>query len=142
MKWEYIFSTIIGVITMLIGGWSLALQILLVLMCVDIISGIIKSLKNNSYSSRQFRQGLFVKSGFFAVLILCYQVDLLLSNGVPVIRNICVLFYIAIEGSSIIENLGAMGVPIPTILVKKFQVLKEQAEQESVKQESKDNLNK
>ena len=38
-----------------------------------------------------------------------------------------VYFFIAIEGVSILENLGNIGVPIPNVLLDKLSQLKEKA---------------
>lgn len=114
-----------GVMTTLIGGWDFTLQVLLVLMAIDVLAGIIKAFHGGNFTSRQFREGLFSKSGFILVLILCFQLDTLMDNPEPFIRTICCYFYIAVEGSSIIENLGEMGVPIPSFVSKGLAKLRE-----------------
>lgn len=125
---EKIGAGIIGLLTALIGGWDLTLQVMLVLICADILTGVVKSLYLGTYTSRQFREGLLPKAGFLMVLIICNQLDILMGNSEPVIRTVCAVYYIAIEGSSIVENLGQMGVPVPTFIKNRLARLKETAE--------------
>ena len=136
MDYEKILLAGVGVVTTLIGGWDMTLQVLLILMAVDILTGVIKGLYHGEFTSKQFRQGLISKAGFLLVLILCFQVDTLMGNSDPVIRTTCAIFYITIEGSSIIENLGEMGVPIPKALTKRLAKLKDLADSEEEKTET------
>lgn len=127
----------IGILTTLIGGWDLTLQVLLILMATDVVTGVIKGLYKWDFTSRAFRQGLMSKAGFLIVIILCYQVDTLLGNAEPIIRTTCAIFYITIEGSSIIENLGEMGVPIPKALTKRLAKLKDMSDEENEESDQK-----
>lgn len=131
MNYDKILMGGIGILTTLIGGWDLTLQVLLILMGVDVISGVIKGLSKGEFTSKNFRQGLVSKAGFLIVIILCYQIDTLLGNVEPVIRTTCAIFYITIEGSSIIENLGELGVPIPKALTKRLAKLRDMSEVDS-----------
>lgn len=123
----------VGVVTTLIGGWDLTLQVLLILMATDIITGALKGWYLHQFTSKAFRQGLASKAGFIIILILCFQLDTLMGNAQPVIRTTCAIFYITIEGTSIIENLGEMGVPIPNALTKRLAKLKDLPESEEEK---------
>lgn len=125
MDLEKIGFGVIGIGSALIGGWHMTIQILLILMCVDVCTGILKGIYSCNFSSKQFRQGLVTKAGFMGVLIVCYQLDLLMGNAEPVIRTVCATFYIAVEGTSIIENLGAMGVPVPKFIAERLAKLKD-----------------
>lgn len=123
MKSDHLIGGALGLVTILIGGWSLGMRILLILVGVDVLTGILKAWQKGSFTSREFRQGLISKLGYIALIIVAYQLDLILQNEIPMVRDIVVIFYIAVEGSSIIENLGLMGVPIPDIIAKKLKVL-------------------
>ena len=110
---------------LLFGGMDKALSILLILMVVDIASGLLKAIKNADFTSKAFRTGLMQKAGFFLVIILAYQIDVMLGQtGLPV-RTATALFYIGVEGTSIIENLGALGVHIPKVISSKLGNLAE-----------------
>lgn len=121
-------SILFGLLTTLIGGWHVTLQVLLILMLVDLGSGIFKALYKKElggFSSRKFREGLIHKASYILVLILAYQLDTLVGTGDTTIRNIICLFYIAVEGTSLIENLGQIGVPIPKFIAKRLTVLRD-----------------
>lgn len=133
MEFEKVVFLLTGMLSTLIGGWHFTLQILLILMFIDIITGILKSWYKCQFNSRDFRKGLISKAGFFIVLILSFQLDALMRNIEPVIRTITCIFYITIEGTSIVENLGQMGVPIPKIISKRLKNLNEFSEEIEIK---------
>lgn len=61
------------------------------------------------------------------VLVAC-RLDLIMGSSF--IRDATVVAFVANETISIIENAGLMGVPIPEIIVKSIEVLKNKAEKE------------
>ena len=54
-----------------------------------------------------------------------------MGNTDPVIRTVVTIVYISIEGSSIIENLGAVGVPIPEVIRERLAKLHDIADETS-----------
>ena len=56
------------------------------------------------------------------------RLDLIMGSSF--IRDATVVAFVANETISIIENAGLMGVPIPEIIVKSIEVLKNKAEKE------------
>lgn len=132
MKIEHIISTVFGFVTVLIGGWDMALQVLTILMCLDIISGLGKAWVGELFESKKFREGLMSKAGFFVVLILAFQIDVMMGNQEPIVRTVTALYYIGVEGTSLIENLGAIGVPIPTFIKNKLKAFKDEAEKTEI----------
>lgn len=116
------------------GGWDSGLSCLLAAMAIDYTTGLIvagvfhnspKS-ANGSLESRAGWKGLFRKGGTLLVLLLAVQLDMVL--GTNVIRDGVVIAYIANELISITENLGLMGVPIPAVIEKAIDILKEKGE--------------
>ena len=55
--------------------------------------------------------------------------------GSSFIRDAVVIAFIANETISIIENAGLMGVPIPAVIVKAIEVLKQKSDNEVGKNE-------
>ena len=51
--------------------------------------------------------------------------------GSDFIRDVVVIAYIVNESVSIIENVGQMGIPIPKVLARAIEVLKNKSEKES-----------
>lgn len=99
-------------------------------------TGMFKAWNNGTFRSRNFRQGLFAKAGFLFVLILAYQMDVMAGNSEPIIRTVTAMYYIGVEGTSLIENLGEIGVPIPQVIRKHLKVFTEKDTTELEKQKT------
>ena len=129
--WAGVIGAIGGIVTTILGTWTLAITIMVICMGVDIITGIavakffINSPKTESggYSSREVRKGLMRKGGMCLVVLIAHYVDLLI--GTQYVRDAVVVFTVFNEIMSILENVALMGVPIPKILLKGLDVLHE-----------------
>ncbi|WP_279401176.1 phage holin family protein [Piscibacillus salipiscarius] len=108
------------------------LHLLLLLMALDIITGVFKAFKNRNLWSRKSLFGYARKVLILVVIILANVIDQILGlNGT--VAYATVLFYIANEGLSIMENLAAVGVDVPPGLSKKLSSISE--DNKSVTQE-------
>ncbi|MEK3909627.1 phage holin family protein [Oceanobacillus sp. FSL W7-1309] len=96
------------------------LHLLLLLMLLDIITGIFKAIKNENLWSRKSLFGYARKILVLVVIILANVIDQILGLQ-GAVTYATVLFYIANEGLSIIENLAHVGVLVPTNLAKKLK---------------------
>lgn len=98
---------------------------LIILMCVDIVSGFAKAVKNeNLWSKRSFR-GIAKKTLIFCIIILANIIDMILNlNGALI--TLTVLYYIANEGVSIVENCAEMGILVPEEIKNKLKVMNEE----------------
>ncbi|SFL38630.1 toxin secretion/phage lysis holin [Gracilibacillus orientalis] len=98
------------------------LHLLLLLMALDVVTGIFKAIKNGKLWSRKSLFGYARKLLVLAVIILANVVDQILGlNGA--VTYATVLFYIANEGLSIIENLAEVGVLVPKGLADKLRAI-------------------
>lgn len=122
----------------LFGGWDMALETLLILMAADWITGGIllpavfgKSPKspNGALESRAGWKGLCRKGMTLFYILIAARLDRLL--GMDYIRNAVCIGFIANELLSIVENTGLMGVPLPAMIRKVIDILKENAEKEA-----------
>lgn len=112
-----------------LGGWDTSLKVLIIFMAIDYITGILcalvwkKSPKSESgaFESKASLKGLIRKC---AVLILVY-IGALLDELTEqhIVRTAVIIFFIANDGFSIIENLGIMGVPMPDAIRNAFELL-------------------
>lgn len=108
------FSNILGILggacVYLLGGWDKFIMALLILMCLDYFTGILKAIYNKELSSRTGMNGI-VKKIFIlvivAVAVCCEKI------GIPAMREMAIMFFAANEGLSILENASATGLPIP-----------------------------
>lgn len=118
----------------LLGGWDVPLQTLIGFMGTDYTTGIIvagifhKSTKTEggALSSSAGLRGLFKKGGMLVLVYIACRLDMLI--GSHYIRNAAVIALIVNETVSITENLGLMGVPIPAVVTKAIETLKNKEE--------------
>src|SRR5690625_2302737 len=100
------------------------LDLLVLLMALDILTGIFKAIKNENLWSRKSLFGYARKIMILVVIILANVVDQILGlNGA--VTYATVLFYIANEGLSILENLAHTGVVVPANIAKKLKAIDE-----------------
>ena len=112
--------------------------ILIAVMTIDYITGLIaaalgKSNKTESgfLSSHAAFTGLMKKAGILFVIFLAALLDQAVSAGAGIqfeaTMGATCLWFIASEGFSVLENVAVMGVPVPKILLKVLEIMKEKA---------------
>lgn len=120
-----------GLVTMMFGGWSDALITLIVFMSIDYATGLIvagvfkKSKKSESgaLESRAGFKGLCRKGVALLIVLVAVRLDIVMHTSY--IKDAVIIAFIANESISIIENAGLMGIPIPGVIAKAIDVLKE-----------------
>ena len=123
----------------LFGGVKF-LHLLLLLMGLDIITGIFKALKNGNLWSGKSLFGYARKILVLIVIIVANIIDQVLSLG-GTLTFATVLFYIANEALSITENMAELEVLIPQNLAEKLKVIEStKHEKESLATEVLDEL--
>lgn len=123
-----------SVIASAFGGWDAAMTTLLIFMGVDYLTGLVVAgmfhtspkTENGALESRAGWKGLCRKGVTLLIVLVACRLDLVM--GSTFIRDAAIIAFIANETISIIENAGLMGVPIPAVVVKAIEVLKENAE--------------
>lgn len=123
-----------GLIATFFGGWNASLSTLLIFMAIDWITGLIvagvfhKSQKTDSGSleSKAGFKGLCRKGVMLLFVLIGYRIDI--SIGTNYIRDAICIAFIVNELISIIENAGLMGIPIPKIVIKSIDILKQKEE--------------
>lgn len=110
----------------LFGGFDVALNCLLIAIILDYITGIIKAYIKKELSSEIGLKGILKKVGVLIVVMLAVLVDRVTGNT-GAVRTLVIYYFVANEGLSIIENLGAAGVPIPAKLKKALKALKKES---------------
>lgn len=119
--------------TFIYAGDLKLLYFLIILMALDISTGIGKAIKNKNLWSRKSLFGFSRKIFIFFIIILANIIDQVLGlNGGLVVLTI--FFYMANEGLSIVENCAEMGVLVPKEISEKLNVIK------STKNDNKDSL--
>ena len=101
------------------------LYFLMILMIVDIVTGFAKAIKNeNLWSKRSFR-GIAKKTLIFSIIILANIIDMILNLN-SALLTMTVLYYIAHEGLSIVENCAEIGILVPEEIKNKLKVMNDE----------------
>lgn len=129
-KVKAILSILGGVTGYLFGGLDVLLEVFIMILVIDTITGMSKSYYNGTYRSKKFRQGLWQKMGYMLAIILAVQLDRIMGDT-GALRTAMLFCFIANESTSIIENLGEMGVPIPAPVVQCIAILKDKSNSKS-----------
>jgi toxin secretion/phage lysis holin len=116
-----------AIIGFLYGGWSMALTILATLVILDYVTGWLASAVEGKLSSAVGFKGIIKKITIFIIVAVAHLIDSYLGAG-AILINASIFFYASNELLSIIENSGRIGLPIPTLLKKAVDVLKEKSE--------------
>lgn len=111
-----------GTASFLWGGWSSALQTLLVFVAIDYVTGFAAAAKKGSLTSRVGMVGITRKVGIFAIVAVAHMIDQHFGDS-HMFRDGTVAFYLANEALSIVENAGRIGVPIPPKVQEMIEVL-------------------
>lgn len=132
------FLSLVGVvgsfIASLFGGFDAALVTLLIFMGIDYVTGLVvagvfhasKKTPNGTLESRAGWKGLCRKGVTLLVVLVACRLDLVMGSNF--IRDAVVIAFIANETISIIENAGLMGIPVPAVIAKAIEVLKQKSE--------------
>lgn len=130
-----LFGTIGAWIAYALGGWDASVVTLLIFMAIDYASGFIcaavfhksQKSKTGALESRAGWKGLCKKGLTILFVVIAVRLDLLI--GTNYIRDAVCIAFIVNELISIVENAGLMGIPIPSVITKGIELLKEKGEE-------------
>lgn len=109
-------STVIGIVggffVSVFGQWDSILWALLMIMILDCLTGIIKSIYTKTVSSEIGFKGLLKKITVLIIVALANVLQHLTGDNVA-IREIVIMFYIANEGISVLENVAVIYPQMP-----------------------------
>lgn len=120
---NFITSTLATTLVYFLGGWDIALQILVAVVVLDYITGVCKAIYNKKMNSTVGLKGIMKKVGYFIVVAVAVVLDRI-TGGTGAIRTLVIYFFVANEGISILENWGGMGLPLPQKLMDTLEQLK------------------
>lgn len=86
---------------------------LIAFMALDYISGVLAAIGGRKLSSKVGFRGIAKKLLILVFVALGHITDTYVLGGVPAAMSAAMLFYIANEGISIVENAAALGLPVP-----------------------------
>ena len=123
-----------SVLSYVFGGWTAAMSTLCIFMALDFVTGIIvaavfkNSPKSNggALTSNAAFRGLVKKCMILAFVLIGARLDAVL--GMSIIRDgVCTAFILS-ELISITENAGLMGLPVPDVIMRALEILKDRKE--------------
>lgn len=104
-------STVIGIVggffVAIFGQWDSILWALLVIMVLDYLTGVIKAVYTKNVSSEVGFKGLLKKITILIIVALSNVLQQITGDNVA-IREIVIMFYIANEGISVLENVAVI----------------------------------
>lgn len=118
------------------GGLDLLLMVLTVMMALDFLTGLAKGIHNQTLSSEVCAKGIIRKVVMLIIVALAFLIEEVTGGTFP-LREIVIMFFIANEGISILENAAAMGLPIPAKIKDTLIQLKGRSTKEKEKFEIK-----
>ena len=134
-----ILSAIGGAIASFFVNMPPLVWILIAVMTMDFVTGLIcgamgrsKKTENGYLASHAAFEGLMRKVLIIVVVLLAAALDAAVSKSAgiqfeAVVGATC-LWFIASEGLSILENVASMGVPVPKILLKLLEIMKQKGD--------------
>ena len=117
-----------------LGGWDMALQVLIAFMAIDYLTGFLvaavwhhsRKTPDGTLDSRAGAKGLARKMMILLFVGLGAGLDRL--TGSDFLRDCVCIFYIGNEGLSILENTSIMGVPYPQRIKDALEILRERGD--------------
>ncbi len=118
----------------LFGGWDAALVTLVWFMGIDYLTGMLVAgvfhtspkTAGGGLESRAGWKGLVRKGVTLLVVLVAARLDLLIGDR-SFLRDAVVIAFVVNETMSIVENLGLMGIPVPAVLRRAVEVLRERS---------------
>ena len=122
------FAAIGGLLAWFFGPWDALIMVLVAFVVTDYITGLVNAALHHTLSSEVGFKGLWKK----ALIFLMIGIGSLLDSVIPMtngaLRATLCMFYIANEALSILENAGAVGLPLPERLKSMLEQIKRKSE--------------
>src|SRR5690554_2591516 len=115
-------AVVLGGISTLLGGWVVALQVLVVFVVLDYITGVVSAFHLKELNSYRGAWGIVKKIMLFVPIAVGTMLDLVI--GQEILRNLAIWFYIANEGLSILENMAQAEILVPPGIIEALEQLK------------------
>ena len=103
---------------------------LIAFMALDYITGVIVAVIEKRLSSEVGFRGLAKKFLILVFVAVGHIADTYILGGTPAAMSAVMLFYIANEGISIIENAAALGLPVPKKITGLMEQIRNKSESE------------
>jgi len=112
--------------TWFFGAWDPILQALIALVIIDYLSGVLAGYYEKRLNSEIGFRGIVKKLCMFLMVALANILDTTAGLGEPWIRTTVIMFFVANESLSALENAGRIGVPLPEPLIAALEKIHKQ----------------
>ena len=126
-----IFAAVGAVVGFLFGEVTGLFWALIAFMALDYVTGVIIAIINKKLSSEVGFKGLAKKFLILVFVAVGHILDAYVLGDMAVTMTAVMLFYIANEGVSIIENAALLGLPVPKKITDILEQIKNKSNDES-----------
>lgn len=116
------------ILTYIFGSLDTLLIVLVLIMVLDYISGMLASWIMKEWNSEKGYKGIIKKAIIILIVMLGVLLDRALTHDSWLFRNMVLMFFIANESLSILENSANCGLPIPQKLIDVLEQVKKESE--------------
>ena len=124
-KMKFLAAWLVVLGGFLFGKFDGLMWALVTFIVLDYLTGVLAAVSRKELSSETGAKGIAKKLLIFVIIIIANIVDGQVIGESHVLRSITVMFYIANESISILENAGSLGVPIPKKILSVLEQLKD-----------------
>ena len=128
---DFFTAGFVGLLSWFFGGRDGFVNVLITFVVIDYITGVMVAYSKHELSSSIGFNGIFRKMSIFCLVGVAHVIDVHVLGDTTALRVPVTIFYAANEGISIIENIDALGLPIPQFLRSRLLSLKELANEKS-----------
>lgn len=136
--WDKVLKTLAaigGAIAGIFGGWTPLMTVLAVMMGLDYISGVIVAIAGKSpktegghLDSKVGFVGLAKKGLIIIIVLMATMLDSAAGDTAMIFQTAACCYYIANEGISIMENAALLGLPVPNVIKRGLEQLKDKSD--------------
>ncbi|TKJ93308.1 hypothetical protein PaeCFBP13512_02620 [Paenibacillus sp. CFBP13512] len=123
------------------GEWSVMINLLLMLVIVDWVTGWAAAWINGELKSRTGYRGIARKVAIFVMVTIAHFIDKAVGD-LHYFQDAVIFFYLANELLSVIENMGRMGVPMPKVLRHAVKIFESHSGEDEPNEDTNSSLNR
>ena len=112
----------------LLGGYDQFLHALVLFVAIDYVTGVLRAAHEKKLSSQVGGWGIIKK--LFLMVAVANELDHIIGTD-HLIRLATIAFFLSNEGISLLENISALGVPVPPRLLRTLEEMKDKGKDEN-----------
>lgn len=124
--WKSIIAALCAAMGFVFGDMNGLMIALIALIVLDYISGVLAAIAEKKLSSEVGAKGIAKKIFMLLIVAVANIVDINVICEGHVLKSVTIIFYIANECISLLENAGRLGVPVPKKLTAVLDKLREE----------------